>query len=157
MRRTILYGDEGRSEIGETVVVEGNVSILHEVTLGGTGKESGDRHPKVKKSMMIGAGAKILGNVVIGEGAKVGAGSVVLDDVPPHYTVVGVPAQIVGKTEVPEPSLDMNQRVLSLPEKKALQRVRLETCCGWFPYKCLVFAEFHPDDRHRAFQAMHWR
>jgi serine O-acetyltransferase len=62
---------------------------------------------------MIGAGAKILGNVVIGEGAKVGAGSVVLDDVPPHYTVVGVPAQIVGKTEVSEPSLDMNQRVVT--------------------------------------------
>ncbi|TLU82889.1 MAG: serine O-acetyltransferase [Chlorobium sp.] len=97
--------------IGETAVVDDNVSILHEVTLGGTGKETGDRHPKVRKSVLIGAGAKILGNVVIGEGAKVGAGSVVLDDVPPHYTVVGVPAQIVGKTEVPEPSLDMNQRV----------------------------------------------
>ena len=99
--------------IGETAVVEDNVSILHEVTLGGTGKETGDRHPKVRKSVMIGAGAKILGNVEIGEGAKVGAGSVVLDDVPPHYTVVGVPAQIVGKTEVPEPSLEMNQRVVT--------------------------------------------
>ncbi|NTV98811.1 MAG: serine O-acetyltransferase [Chlorobiaceae bacterium] len=99
--------------IGETAVVEDNVSILHEVTLGGTGKESGDRHPKVRKSVLIGAGAKILGNVVIGEGSKVGAGSVVLDDVPPHYTVVGVPAQIVGRTEVPEPSLDMNQRVVT--------------------------------------------
>jgi serine O-acetyltransferase len=99
--------------IGETAVVEDNVSLLHEVTLGGTGKESGDRHPKVQKSVMIGAGAKILGNVVIGEGSKVGAGSVVLDDVPPHYTVVGVPAQIVGKTEVQEPSLDMNQRVVT--------------------------------------------
>ncbi|NTV05519.1 MAG: serine O-acetyltransferase [Chlorobiaceae bacterium] len=97
--------------IGETAVVDDNVSILHEVTLGGTGKESGDRHPKVKKWVMIGAGAKILGNVVIGEGAKIGAGSVVLDDVPPHYTVVGVPARIVGKTEVSEPSLDMNQMV----------------------------------------------
>ncbi len=97
--------------IGETAVVEDNVSLLHEVTLGGTGKETGDRHPKVRKSVMIGAGAKILGNVVIGEGAKVGAGSVVLDDVPPHYTVVGVPAQIVGKTEVAEPAFDMNQRV----------------------------------------------
>jgi serine O-acetyltransferase len=99
--------------IGETAVVDDNVSILHEVTLGGTGKVSGDRHPKVHKSVMIGAGAKILGNVVIGEGSKVGAGSVVLDDVPPHYTVVGVPAQIVGKTEVQEPSLDMNQRVVN--------------------------------------------
>lgn len=98
--------------IGETAVVEDNVSLLHEVTLGGTGKESGDRHPKVGKSVMIGAGAKILGNIRIGEGAKVGAGSVVLDDVPPHYTVAGVPAHIIGRTEVPEPSLDMNQRLI---------------------------------------------
>ncbi len=103
--------------IGETAVVEDNVSILHEVTLGGTGKESGDRHPKVGKSVMIGAGAKILGNLKIGEGAKIGAGSVVLDDVPPHYTVAGVPAHIVGRTEVPEPSLDMNQRLV-FPDKK---------------------------------------
>ncbi len=102
--------------IGETAVVDDNVSILHEVTLGGTGKESGDRHPKVGKSVMIGAGAKILGNITIGEGAKIGAGSVVLDDVPPHYTVAGVPAHIVGRTEVPEPSLDMNQRLV-FPEK----------------------------------------
>jgi len=100
--------------IGETAVVDDNVSILHEVTLGGTGKVSGDRHPKIRKSVMIGAGAKILGNVVIGEGAKVGAGSVVLDDVPPHYTVVGVPAQIVCKTEVPEPSLEMNQKLINV-------------------------------------------
>jgi serine O-acetyltransferase len=98
--------------IGETAVVDDNVSLLHEVTLGGTGKESGDRHPKVHKSVMIGAGAKILGNVVIGEGSKVGAGSVVLDDVPPHYTVVGVPARIVGKTEVDEPAFEMNQRIV---------------------------------------------
>jgi len=102
--------------IGETAVVEDNVSLLHEVTLGGTGKETGDRHPKVRKSVLIGAGAKILGNVEIGEGSKVGAGSVVLDDVPPHYTVVGVPAQIVGKTEVDEPSREMNQKLVG-PEK----------------------------------------
>ncbi len=103
--------------IGETAVVEDNVSILHEVTLGGTGKVGGDRHPKVRKSVMIGAGAKILGNIVIGEGAKVGAGSVVLDDVPAHYTVAGVPAHIVGKTESPEPSQDMDQRLV-FPGKK---------------------------------------
>ncbi len=99
--------------IGETAVVEDNVSLLHEVTLGGTGKDTGDRHPKVRRSVLIGAGAKILGNVEIGEGAKVGAGSVVLDNVPPHYTVAGVPAQIVGRTEVAEPSLEMNQRLNS--------------------------------------------
>ncbi len=109
----ILFDHATSLVIGETAVVEDNVSILHEVTLGGTGKETGDRHPKVRKSVLIGAGAKILGNVEIGEGSKVGAGSVVLDDVPPHYTVVGVPAQIVGKTEVAEPSLDMNQKVVA--------------------------------------------
>ena len=103
--------------IGETAVVEDNVSLLHEVTLGGTGKESGDRHPKVGKSVMIGAGAKILGNIRIGEGAKVGAGSVVLDDVPPHYTVAGVPAHIVGRTESAAPSQDMEQRLV-FPERK---------------------------------------
>ncbi|HHE31230.1 MAG TPA: serine O-acetyltransferase [Chlorobaculum parvum] len=112
----ILFDHATSIVIGETAVVDDNVSILHEVTLGGTGKESGDRHPKVGKSVMIGAGAKILGNIKIGEGAKIGAGSVVLDDVPPHYTVAGVPAHIVGRTEVPEPSLDMNQRLV-FPEK----------------------------------------
>lgn len=113
----IMFDHATSLVIGETAVVEDNVSILHEVTLGGTGKETGDRHPKVRKSVMIGAGAKILGNVEIGEGSKVGAGSVVLENVPPHYTVAGVPAQIVGRTEVAEPSLEMNQR-LKEEEKK---------------------------------------
>lgn len=83
--------------VGETAVIEDHVSLLHEVTLGGTGKVRGDRHPKVRKGVLIGAGAKILGNVEIGECARVGAGSVVLEDVPPHVTVAGVPARIVGK------------------------------------------------------------
>jgi serine O-acetyltransferase len=95
--------------IGETCVVGDNVSILQGVTLGGTGKVSGDRHPKVGSGVLIGAGAKILGNVQIGEGAKVGAGSVVLKDVPPHTTVVGVPAKIVGVPAVAQPALEMNQ------------------------------------------------
>lgn len=73
--------------IGETAVVEDNVSMLHEVTLGGTGKETGDRHPKVRRGVLLGAGAKVLGNVEIGEGAKIGAGSVVLTNVPPHCTL----------------------------------------------------------------------
>ncbi len=107
----IMFDHATSLVIGETAVVEDNVSILHEVTLGGTGKDTGDRHPKVRKSVMIGAGAKILGNVEIGEGSKVGAGSVVLDNVPPHYTVAGVPAHIVGRTGVAEPSLEMNQRL----------------------------------------------
>ncbi len=97
--------------IGETAVVDDNVSMLHEVTLGGTGKELGDRHPKIRHGVLIGTGAKILGNIEVGEGAKVGAGSVVLKDVPPHTTVAGVPAREVGHPEVDEPSLDMDQHL----------------------------------------------
>ncbi len=96
---------------GETAVVENNVSILHEVTLGGTGKERGDRHPKVRHGVLIGAGAKLLGNIEIGEGAKIGAGSVVLQNVPPHTTVAGVPAVIVGKSGDPEPSRGMDHHL----------------------------------------------
>jgi len=109
--------DHGTSVvIGETAVVEDNVSILHEVTLGGTGKESGDRHPKVRRGVLIGAGAKILGNVEIGRGAKVGAGSVVLKDVPPHTTVAGIPARVVGRCEVEEPALEMDATFPALGE-----------------------------------------
>jgi serine O-acetyltransferase len=101
--------DHGTSVvIGETALVEDNVSILHEVTLGGTGKESGDRHPKVRRGVLIGAGAKILGNIEIGTGAKVAACSVVLRDVPPHTTVAGIPARIVGRCTVAEPALEMD-------------------------------------------------
>lgn len=94
--------------IGETAVVEENVSLLHGVTLGGTGKQTGDRHPKVRTGVLIGAGAKILGNIEIGQGAKVGAGSVVLDSVPPHTTVAGIPAKIIGKPLVVEPAFSMD-------------------------------------------------
>jgi serine O-acetyltransferase len=94
--------------IGETVVIEDNVSVMQEVTLGGTGKETGDRHPKVRRCVLIGAGAKILGNIEIGVGAKVGAGSVVLHPVPPHRTVAGVPARIVGRPKEAEPALAMD-------------------------------------------------
>lgn len=94
--------------IGETAVVEDNVSLLHEVTLGGTGKESGDRHPKVRSGVLIGAGAKILGNIEIGTGAKVAACSVVLRDVPPHTTVAGIPARVVGRCATPHPALEMD-------------------------------------------------
>jgi serine O-acetyltransferase len=94
--------------IGETAVVEDDVSMLHEVTLGGTGKETGDRHPKIRRGVLISAGAKILGNVEVGEGAKIGAGSVVLSDVPPHRTAVGVPARIVGGVSIKEPALEMD-------------------------------------------------
>lgn len=104
--------DHGTSVvIGETAVVEDDVSMLHEVTLGGTGKETGDRHPKVRHGVLIGAGAKILGNVEIGEGAKIAACSVVLDAVPPHCTVAGVPAKIVGRPTEEEPALGMDHRL----------------------------------------------
>ena len=94
--------------IGETAVVGNNVSILQSVTLGGTGKEEGDRHPKIGNGVLISAGAKILGNIRVGEGAKVGAGSVVLEDVPPHTTVAGVPAKVVGKPSSDQPALEMD-------------------------------------------------
>ncbi|AEI74917.1 Serine acetyltransferase [Candidatus Moranella endobia PCVAL] len=83
--------------IGETSVVEDNVSILQSVILGGTGKTSGDRHPKIREGVMIGAGAAILGNIEVGRWAKIGAGSVVLRSVPAHTTAAGVPARVVGK------------------------------------------------------------
>ena len=97
--------------IGETAVVENDVSILHEVTLGGTGKEQGDRHPKIGKGVLIGAGAKLLGNIKIGEGAKIGAGSVVLEDVPSHCTAAGVPAKVTGKPRCENPAFEMNHQI----------------------------------------------
>jgi len=97
--------------IGETTVIDDDVSIMQSVTLGGTGKENGDRHPKVKRGVLISAGAKILGNITIGEGAKIGAGSVVLKCVAPHTTVVGVPAKEVGKPVSESPALDMNHQI----------------------------------------------
>lgn len=97
--------------IGETAVVEDNVSIMQSVTLGGTGKEAGDRHPKVRKGVLISAGAKILGNIEVGECAKVGAGSVVLKDVAPRTTVAGVPARVVGDSLCTQPSRDMDHHL----------------------------------------------
>ncbi|MEY3660875.1 MAG: serine O-acetyltransferase [Pseudomonadota bacterium] len=95
--------------IGETCVLEDNISILQGVTLGGTGKDTGDRHPKIRCGVLLGAGAIVIGNVTVGEGAKVGAGSVVLRDVEAHTTVAGVPAVRVGKPREEQPALAMNQ------------------------------------------------
>ena len=107
--RGIMFDHATGIIIGETAVVEDDVSILQNVTLGGTGKEHGDRHPKIREGVMIGAGAKVLGNIEVGRGAKIGAGSVVLQPVPPHTTVAGVPAHEVGHPDCDKPSLDMNQ------------------------------------------------
>jgi serine O-acetyltransferase len=95
--------------IGETAVVEDDVSMLHSVTLGGTGKERGDRHPKIRRGVLIGAGAKVLGNIEIGEEARIAAGSVVLHPVPPRCTVAGVPARAIGGACAPEPAKTMDQ------------------------------------------------
>ena len=97
--------------VGETAIIEDNVSILHEVTLGGTGKETGDRHPIVRSGVLLGAGSKILGRVEIGTGAKIGAGSVVLNDVDAHTTVAGVPAIVVGESQEENPAIEMNQKL----------------------------------------------
>ena len=95
--------------VGETAVIDDDVSILHDVTLGGTGKEHEDRHPKIRSGVMIGAGAKILGNIEIGKCARIAAGSVVIAPVPNNVTVAGVPAKVVGTAGCPEPSRAMDQ------------------------------------------------
>jgi serine O-acetyltransferase len=95
--------------IGETAVVGNNVSMLHSVTLGGTGKEDGDRHPKIGDGVLIGAGAAVLGNIRVGGCSRIAAGSVVLQDVPPCKTVAGVPAHVVGEAGCAEPSKTMDQ------------------------------------------------
>ena len=95
--------------IGETAQVGDHVSMLHSVTLGGTGKADGDRHPKIEEGVLIGAGAKVLGNIRVGHHSRIASGSVVLHDVPPCKTVAGVPARIVGDAGCSDPSLSMNQ------------------------------------------------
>ncbi|QPH53776.1 serine O-acetyltransferase [Pontivivens ytuae] len=94
--------------IGETAVVGDNVSMLHSVTLGGTGKEDGDRHPKIGDGVLIGAGAAVLGNITVGHCSRIAAGSVVLEPVPPCKTVAGVPARIVGEAGCDQPAQSMN-------------------------------------------------
>ncbi len=111
--RGILLDHATGLVVGETAVVGNRVSILQSVTLGGTGKSDGDRHPKIGDGVLISAGAKILGNIKVGEGAKIGAGSVVLKEVPAHTTVAGVPARVVGIPNSESPALDMDH---DLPE-----------------------------------------
>jgi serine O-acetyltransferase len=95
--------------VGETAVVGDNCSFLHAVTLGGSGKESGDRHPKIGDNVLVGAGAKVLGNIKVGKCSRIAAGSVVLSEVPPNVTVAGIPAKIVGSAGCTEPARSMEQ------------------------------------------------
>lgn len=103
--------------IGETAVVGDNVSMLHSVTLGGTGKVDGDRHPKIGDGVLIGAGAAVLGNLTVGSCSRIAAGSVVLEDVPPCKTVAGVPARIVGEAGCAEPAKTMDHLLSEMRER----------------------------------------
>ena len=107
--RGVMFDHATGIVIGETAVIGDNCSMLHGVTLGGTGNERGDRHPKIGRGVMIGAGAKILGNIKVGDCVRVAAGSVVLNDVPPRRTVAGVPAREIGFAGCEEPALAMDQ------------------------------------------------
>lgn len=104
--------------IGETAVIGNEVSMLHGVTLGGSGKEGGDRHPKIGNGVLISVGAKVLGNIHIGDCAKIGGGSVVLTDVPAYSTAVGIPAKVVGKVDTPTPSRSMDHSLADAMDKK---------------------------------------
>lgn len=115
--RGIFFDHATGLVVGMTAVIEDEVSILQGVTLGGTGKVMGDRHPKIRRGVLIGAGAKILGNFEVGCCSRVAAGSVVLAAVPPSTTVAGVPAKIVGKAGCAEPSRSMDQLLGEKPEK----------------------------------------
>ncbi|MGQ0287338.1 serine O-acetyltransferase [Pasteurellaceae bacterium 22721_9_1] len=108
----IMFDHATAIVVGETAVIENDVSILQGVTLGGTGKECGDRHPKIREGVMIGAGAKILGNIEVGKYAKIGANSVVLQPIPEYATAAGVPARIISKDTQAKPAFDMNQNFI---------------------------------------------
>lgn len=112
--------------IGETAEIGDNVTLYQGVTLGGTGKEKGKRHPTVKNNVMVSAGAKILGSFTIGENSKIGAGSVVLSEVPPNSTVVGVPGRVVKRDNVRVPKADMDQVHLPDPVMAELKRLKNE-------------------------------
>ncbi len=125
-----LFIDHGHGVvIGETAIIGDNVTLYQGVTLGGTGKEQGKRHPTVGNNVMISAGAKILGSFTIGENSKIGAGSVVLSEVPPNSTVVGVPGRVVKRDNIRVPSEDLDQVHFPDPLQKELQSLRNENTC----------------------------
>ena len=120
-----LFIDHGHGVvIGETTVIGDNVTLYQGVTLGGTGKESGKRHPTIGNNVMISAGAKILGSFTIGDNSKIGAGSVVLHEVPPNSTVVGVPGHVVKRDNLRVPAADLNQTDLPDPVQKDINEIR---------------------------------
>ena len=112
--------------IGETTIIGDNVTLYQGVTLGGTGKETGKRHPTIEDNVMISAGAKILGSFTIGENSKIGAGSVVLNEVPPNSTVVGVPGRVIKQDNVRIPRVDLDQVHLPDPVKLEFEDIRRE-------------------------------
>ena len=120
-----LFIDQGNGVIiGETAIVGDNVTLYQGVTLGGTGKEHGKRHPTLCNNVMVSAGAKVLGSFTIGENSKIGAGSVVLEEVPPNSTVVGVPGRVVKRNNQSVPREDMNQIDLPNPVLEDIQRLQ---------------------------------
>ena len=122
-----LFIDHGTGVIiGETTVIGNNVTLYQGVTLGGTGKETGKRHPTLKDNVMVSAGAKILGSFTIGENSKIGAGSVVLEEIPPNCTVVGVPGRIVKRENQKVPRSDMDQVHLPDPVLEDIRKLQSE-------------------------------
>ncbi len=122
-----LFIDHGSGVIiGETTIIGDNVTLYQGVTLGGTGKEQGKRHPTLEDNVMVSAGAKVLGSITIGANTKIGAGSVVLEDVPPNCTVVGVPGRVVKRDNVKLPRMDMNQIDLPDPVKEDISVLQKE-------------------------------
>jgi serine O-acetyltransferase len=122
-----LFIDHGHGVvIGETAIIGDNVTLYQGVTLGGTGKETGKRHPTLEDNVMVSVGAKVLGSFTIGENSKIGAGSVVLNEVPPNSTVVGVPGRVVKQDNVRVPRTDLDQVNLPDPVKEELERLELE-------------------------------
>lgn len=122
-----LFIDHGHGVvIGETAIVGNNVTLYQGVTLGGTGKEQGKRHPTIGDNVMISAGAKVLGSFTVGENSKIGAGSVVLSEIPPNSTVVGVPGRVVKRDNVKVPCDEMDQVHLPDPVKSDLERLQRE-------------------------------